>query len=216
MSNILQPQAPPPPPPNSPPSPAASAATAITTTLEYRQIMQTPPHRRGPLPDHLRDMHIPYQPGINLGADAGAPPQPPPRRLLTPPPVNPPPANFIPLPRPPPWWVYASSRRTGSNIKGTQNPAYHMSNNEMVGTIRFKPDQGWIPVVANLIDICPCFLKHGQDCKARPPIRCNPTPKAHEVCFNPQETVSVWSFLHASIAANCTSVDRDALERSTC
>lgn len=164
--------------------------------------MQTAPHLRGPLPQHLQGIKIPFRPVINLQADPAASPPSPSRRLLTPPLMPDPSADSV-LPSRAYWWEYASERLSGSNLKGTNEPAYEMSMTEVLGHIRYEMDGPWVPVIANLTCICPCYMSHGGDCEASPLTRCHSIPEFHEVCFKLMSKVSVYSFLHASIAANC-------------
>lgn len=40
------------------------------------------------------------------------------------------------------------------------------------------------------IPVDPCFLRHGEPCKAR--MRCKSSPKFEEVCFKPMDDVSMF------------------------
>jgi len=140
---------------------------------------------------------IPYRPLSNQ-------PSPPPH--LPPPPSPhplPPPIPAYNLPRPAQWWVFADTRMTGSKIHGTDEDAYDMSNTEVKGSIRVAADKPIKPVVADLKDICPCFLRHGGQvprCQSRRGI-CNSTPSANEVCFESHKSVSLCSTSLLCIAA---------------
>lgn len=204
LSTMAQPS-----PSASQPGPTDSSAAVVAANREYQEIMQTPPHLRRQFPAHLQGVRIPYRPVNNLQAGPAAS-TPPPRRLLPPPLIPDMPADFVPLPPPAFWWEYADDRLSGSTTR-----PYDMSMTETLGHIRYKMDGPWWPVIANITCMCPCYLRHGENCAARPPIQCHSIPEFHEVCFKPRINVSACSFLHASIAAICTSAGRTAWERCT-
>lgn len=162
--------------------------------MSAAELEHIPPHLRI-IPPHLRRVTIPYKP-LAPASQENKPSVPLTSTTSSAPlPLRPAPRS--PFPRPISWWVFADTRVTGK-IHGIDKDAFYMSNTEVVGRIRTAAINLMVPVVADLKEICPCMLRHGNQGPRCLSSRgfCNSTPKVDEVCFENYKDVSISSMPH--------------------